>query len=119
MPVSVSRLKKPLVQVAPPGAQSLMLEFVLALASVSACRPTIAPVALNALNGTDTSIEDTAPFAQTTTLHVCCALPTVTKVPNGRSTWTVGTPDESNRIHALASGVPSRFASTVIEKPSL
>src|SRR4051812_34336137 len=78
-----------------------------------------APVALKALSGTDASIEDVAPFAQTTTLHVCWAAPVVMNVPNGRSTCTVGFPEESNRIQTLASGVPSRFASTVIEKPSL
>src|SRR3954470_968547 len=90
VPVSVSRLKKPLhaVGLPLPGTQSFTFEFVLALARVSVWSPITAPVALNAFRGNDASIDTEAPLAQAITKHVCCALPTVEKVPSGRSTWT-------------------------------
>src|SRR6266566_2665931 len=84
-----------------------------------------APVGLKALSGNDASIEAWPPLLQADPLggalklQLCSATPTVMKVPNGCSTCTVATPFESNRTHPLASGVPSRLVSTVIEKPSL
>ena len=52
-------------------------------------------------------------------LQLCWPAPTVVNVPNGLSTWTVATPEELNMTQPLESGVPSRFASIVIENPSL
>src|SRR5215210_6809858 len=120
VPVSVSRLKKPLQAPLPPlpGTQSLTAEFVLLLATVSVCNPTSAPVGLKALNGKDASREATPPLLQGAKLQLCWALPSVVKVPNGRSTWTVATPALSTRTQPRASGVPSRFASTSSAKPS-
>ncbi len=77
VPVSVSRLKKPL-HATGPGTQSLVLEVVLLLARVSVCRPMIAPVGLKALSGNEASIEALLPLAQVATkLQLCSVAPTV------------------------------------------
>jgi hypothetical protein len=101
-----------------PGTQSFTDEFVLGDARVSVWRPMMAPTALKAVSGKAASTDAAAPLLQGLKLQVCWAVPTVVKVPNGRSTWTVARPEESNMTQPLESGVPSRFASTVMEKPS-
>ena len=86
LPVSVSRLKKPL-QATAPGEQSFTAEVMLMLARVSVWRPTIAPVGLKAASGKDASIDDVLPGRQTVTLQVCWARPAFTRGP---PVWVTG-----------------------------
>jgi hypothetical protein len=63
-----------------------MFALVEAVANVKAAIPITSVDAANDVRGTDASTLTASPFAQTTTLHVCSAIPMVVFVPIGYST---------------------------------
>lgn len=100
VPVWRSTLIKP-EHALPPGMQSLIFELVEAEANVTPAKPITLPAA-NPEYGTAASIPTKAPLLQGEKAQLCCAVPTVVKVPSGYSIWVVGTPWALNNTQTLA-----------------